>query len=125
MPVTDWDLLKGRISPAELFNLIKGNLMHNAYERLRIRDALLKTSCGQLFDEMFDLQTAGSSEWSKDGWYCICCIKEFFAANFHLWLLEFKRQSQFPPPIVDLCYTYQGSFCAGRIEPSMSSANCP
>ncbi|KAL0960743.1 hypothetical protein HGRIS_005767 [Hohenbuehelia grisea] len=94
-----WDLLKGRISISELLSLTKGNLRYNASDRVNMRVALLECPSAQLFDEIFDLKTADFSDWSKDDWFCLGCLKTLFAANSAQWFLEYKRKMHVGFPI--------------------------
>ncbi|KAI0757301.1 hypothetical protein C8Q80DRAFT_1132958 [Daedaleopsis nitida] len=100
-------LLSGTLSVPDKLKLLPGLLPDNRTEFHLLREHLWRGHNQHripedaIFHALVDLDQAedgseGGKEWSKDGWYCLDCIKELYRRRFMEWWRHEKAKSGAP-----------------------------
>lgn len=84
-------LLSGVLSWSGLINTLDGNLPRNQHEK-SIIDNLLDRDLSQMMTEMIDSDDDPTSVWTKQGWYCVSCVRELCKARFRTWCITKKQR---------------------------------
>ncbi|KAI0670185.1 hypothetical protein C8Q78DRAFT_1093730 [Trametes maxima] len=95
MGSTNMFVLAGIVGIHEKISLFPGHLSRNPTEIRRIVAYFIHNKQSVSDDiivyRMMDMDNGDASEhWSKDGWYCVACLKELFRQRFMLWWRETK-----------------------------------
>ncbi|KAI0044379.1 hypothetical protein FA95DRAFT_1597442 [Auriscalpium vulgare] len=92
---TNWDMLRGVLSPSQLSYYLQGNLKRNAVETQALKQKLAKDDFNfsalmhAIFEESPNL---GAWNGSKSAWLCTECLTgTFWPNNLHLWWLHRKQ----------------------------------
>ncbi|EPS99091.1 hypothetical protein FOMPIDRAFT_1147747, partial [Fomitopsis schrenkii] len=110
---TNWPLLRGLVSPAELRTLLPGHLPQNRFETtalLQYYDAELWLSgltrskadeiMANMMTELIDLSVdTGTDAWTQDGWYCLDCVRELLKQRLWQWWYAKKREAGKPEQV--------------------------
>lgn len=106
VPVLDIDLLSGMLPVQERAWLLPGLLSRNRDVTGPLLEHIYKGNNGDciaeqdLFSELIDLDpgedevgTEEDHSWSKDGWYCLNCLKELYKQRYMAWWKQAKAKS--------------------------------
>ncbi|KAI0762675.1 hypothetical protein C8Q74DRAFT_170562 [Fomes fomentarius] len=108
-------LLSGMLPVQERASLLPGLLSRNGDVTRPLLEHVYKGNNGRwiteqdLFSELIDLDPgedeAGTEEvhsWSKDGWYCLDCLKELYKQRYMAWWKQAQAKSG--APVQDDCW---------------------
>ena len=92
-------LLSGELTFPQRIDVLPGLLRRNAEECKKIKDYLFAGPLDawrvrevEIFHEMvgLDIEDEHAEQWSKDGWYCLACVKELYRQRFMEWWKQAK-----------------------------------
>ncbi|KAI0651572.1 hypothetical protein C8Q79DRAFT_44241 [Trametes meyenii] len=98
---TNMFLLSGIIGIHEKMRLLPGRLPRTNTETKSLAAHIMNDESPVpdeiLVYEMMNMDDADAGEhWSKDGWYCVACLKELFRQRLMLWWREAKQKAGAP-----------------------------
>ena len=102
-------LLSGELTFPQRIDVLPGLLRRNAEECKKIKDYLFAGPLDawrarevEIFHKMvgLDIEDEHAEQWSKDGWYCLACVKELYRQRFMEWWKQAKAKggSRLTPP---------------------------
>ncbi|KZT06333.1 uncharacterized protein LAESUDRAFT_812919 [Laetiporus sulphureus 93-53] len=115
----NWGLLHGHLSPSIFETLLHGRLRYNIWEMMRMYEILFAQENGtvsfrspnynQVMEGLFDTVVPGEGDapdvWSKDGWYCLECVRTLFKERL-MWYWRAKKEEAGIPILEDCWYGY-------------------
>ncbi|KAH9937419.1 uncharacterized protein B0H18DRAFT_970496 [Fomitopsis serialis] len=106
---TNWPLIRGFISLFEFTTLLPGHLPRNDIETTPLLQRLgsehyFRGTCRaeadeiitKLMEEMIETDVDGGGTWTRDGWYCLDCVRELFKERLWRWWYAKKREGGAP-----------------------------